>query len=85
MDKGVGTGVRVSEIQKDRTEGKFVYDPTHPDAITSGKMEGYVEMSNVNVVTEMVDLIAASRAYEANSSVIQGAKSMFESALNIAK
>ena len=66
-------------------EGKFVYDPTHPDAITSGKMEGYVEMSNVNVVTEMVDLIAASRAYEANSSVIQGAKSMFESALNIAK
>ena len=85
LDKGVGTGVRVSEIQKDRTEGKFVYDPTHPDAITSGKMEGYVEMSNVNVVTETVDLIAASRAYEANSSVIQGAKSMFESALNIAK
>lgn len=85
LDKGVGTGVRVSEIVKDTTEGKFVYDPTHPDAIVSGPMQGYVEYPNVNIVTEMVDLIAASRAYEANSTVIQGAKSMFESALNIWK
>lgn len=83
LDKGVGTGVRVVQIEKDRTEGKFIYDPTHPDAITSGPMEGYVEMPNVNIVTEMVDLISASRAYEANATVIQGAKSMFDSALNI--
>ncbi|MEL3907500.1 MAG: flagellar basal body rod protein FlgC [Treponemataceae bacterium] len=85
LDKGVGTGVRVVEIAKDKTEGKFVYDPTHPDRITSGPMEGYVELSNVNIVTEMVDLIAASRAYDANASVIQGAKSMFEAALSISK
>lgn len=83
LDKGLGTGVKVAEIAKDRTEGKFLYDPNHPDAISSGPMEGYVEMPNVNIVTEMVDLIAASRAYEANATVIQGAKSMFEAALNI--
>lgn len=85
LDKGVGTGVRVSEIAKDTSEGKFVYNPSHPDALTSGPMEGYVEYPNVNIVTEMVDLIAASRAYEANSTVIQGAKAMFEAALSIYK
>lgn len=83
LDRGVGTGVRVLEIAKDTTEGKYIYDPSHPDALKSGPMEGYVEMPNVNIVTEMVDLIAASRAYEANATVIQGAKSMFEAALNI--
>ena len=57
----------------------------HPDAIKSGPNAGYVEYPNVNVVNEMVDLISASRAYEANSSVIQGSKEMFNSALQIAK
>lgn len=85
LDKGVGSGVRVLGIEKDKTEGNFIYDPTHPDAITAGPMEGYVEMPNVNIVTEMVDLISASRAYEANAAVVQGAKSMFENALSISK
>ena len=84
MDNGPGKGVRVAEIQKDfSTEPRFVYDPTHPDAILSGPREGYVEMPNVDIVTEMLDLIAASRAYEANAAVIEGAKSMFQRALEI--
>ena len=84
MDNGIGKGVRVSEIQKDyTTETRFVYDPTHPDAILSGRWEGYVEMPNVDIVTEMVDMIAASRAYEANASIIDGSKAMFQKALEI--
>ena len=84
MDNGVGKGVRIAEIQKDwQTENRLVYDPTHPDAIVSGPRAGYVEMPNVDVVTEMLDLIAASRAYEANAAVIEGAKSMFQRALEI--
>ena len=85
LDQGVGQGVRVLKIQKDESEGRFVYDPTHPDAILSGPHEGYVEYPNVNVVNEMVDLIAASRAYEANSTVIQGSKEMFQRALEIGR
>ena len=84
MDNGVGKGVRIAEIQKDwQTENRLVYDPSHPDAIKSGPREGYVEMPNVDIVTEMLDLIAASRAYEANAAVIEGAKSMFQRALEI--
>ncbi|MDR1302605.1 MAG: flagellar basal body rod protein FlgC [Treponema sp.] len=84
MDNGPGKGVRVVEIQKDTvTKNRLVYDPTHPDAITSGPQEGYVEMPNVDMVTEMVDMIAASRAYEANASIIEGSKSMFQRALDI--
>jgi len=84
LDNGVGKGVRIAEIEKDyKTENRLVYDPTHPDAIKSGPNEGYVEMPNVDIVSEMVDLIAASRAYEANASVVEGAKSMFQKALEI--
>ncbi|PIE98113.1 MAG: flagellar basal body rod protein FlgC [Treponema sp.] len=85
LDRGVGTGVRVTSIEKDNAPGRFVYDPTHPDKITSGPKAGYVEMPNVNIVTEMVDLISASRAYEANATVIQGAKDMFQRALEISR
>ena len=86
LDNGVGRGVRVVEIQKDQdAELKLVYDPTHPDAIKTGPQAGYVQMPNVNVVEEMVDLIAASRSYEANVQVINGARSMFQQALNIGR
>lgn len=85
LDEGPGLGVRVSRIVSDTSEGRMVYDPSHPDAIKSGPNAGYVEYPNVNVVNEMVDLISASRAYEANSSVIQGSKEMFNSALQIGK
>lgn len=83
QDNGPGKGVRVREIVKDTTQGRMVYDPTHPDAIQSGPNKGYVEYPNVNIVNEMVDMISANRAYEANSSVIQGSKEMFAAALEI--
>jgi len=84
MDNGIGRGVRVSEIEKDyKSENKLVYDPTHPDAIKTGPRAGYVEMPNVYIVSEMVDMISASRAYEANAAVVEGTKSMFQRALEI--
>lgn len=85
LDRGVGSGVEVSGVEKDNSELRLVYDPTHPDAIQSGPKAGYVEYPNVNIVTEMVDLISASRSYEANSSVIQGSKEMFARALEIGR
>jgi flagellar basal-body rod protein FlgC len=85
LDNGPGKGVKAREIVKDTSEGRMVYDPADPNAIKSGPNKGYVEYPNVNVVNEMVDLISASRAYEANSSVIQGAKEMFNSALEIGR
>ena len=86
LDNGVGRGVRAVEVQKDMdAQPKLVYDPTHPDAIKSGPRAGYVEMPNVNVVSEMVDLISASRSYEANVAVINGARTMFQSAMEIGR
>lgn len=85
QDNGPGLGVRVREIVKDTTQGRLVYEPSNPDAIQSGPNKGYVEYPNVNIVNEMVDLISASRAYEANSTVIQGAKDMFSAALEIGR
>lgn len=85
LDNGPGKGVKVLEIVKDTSEGNFVYDPDHPHAIKSGPHAGYVEYPNVNIVNEMVDLISASRAYEANATVIDGAKDMFTAALDIGK
>ncbi|EID84876.1 flagellar basal-body rod protein FlgC [Treponema sp. JC4] len=85
LDNGPGRGVKVMEIVKDNSEGTFVYDPDHPDAIKSGPHAGYVEYPNVNIVNEMVDLISASRAYEANATVVDGAKDMFNAALDIGR
>lgn len=85
MDNGPGKGVRVKTISKDTSQGRLVYDPQHPDAIQSGPNKGYVEYPNVNIVEEMVNLISASRAYEANATVVQGAKEMFGSALDIGR
>jgi flagellar basal-body rod protein FlgC len=66
-------GVQAAGIVTDATAPRLVYDPGHPDA----NAQGYVAMPNVNPVTEMVDLIASSRAYEANVTAMQTAKSMF--------
>ena len=86
LDNGLGKGVQVSKIEKDtQKEPRLVYDPTHPDAIKSGPRAGYVEMPNVNVVEEMVDLISASRSYDANVAVVNGAKAMFMKALEIGR
>ena len=86
LDNGVGRGVRIVKIDKDYdSEPRLVYDPTHPDAIKTGPRKGYVEFPNVNVVNEMVDMISASRSYEANVAVINGSKSMCMKALDIAR
>ncbi|NCN04235.1 MAG: flagellar basal body rod protein FlgC [Spirochaetales bacterium] len=86
LDNGMGNGVEVIEIQPDRdAELRLVYDPTHPDAIKVGPQAGYVEYPNVNVVQEMVDLISASRSYDANIAVVNGAKAMFMKALEIGR
>ena len=85
MDRGVGTGVRVTGIEKDNSEPRLSYEPDHPHAILSGPKVRYVEYPNVNIVTEMVDLISASRSYEANAAVVQGSKEMFQRALEIGR
>jgi flagellar basal-body rod protein FlgC len=86
LDNNIGQGVRVIEIQKDMdAELRLVYDPTHPDAKKTGPYAGYVEFPNVNIVSEMVDMITATRAYEANVAVMDGSKSMFRKALEIGR
>ena len=76
-----GAGVRVTGIYQDPTPGRLVYDPEHPDA----DQDGYVHYPNVNIVTEMVDMITATRAYEANVTVINSARSMAMKALEIGR
>jgi len=86
LDNGIGKGVKVAKVEKDMDANPpLVYDPTHPDAIKTGPQAGYVEMPNVNIVNEMVDMISASRSYEANLSVIDGTKAMFTRALEIGR
>jgi flagellar basal-body rod protein FlgC len=72
-------GVQVAAIAEDTTPNRRVYDPGHPDA----DQQGYVEMPNVDSVSEMVDLISASRAYEANVTAMQAAKTLFTKTLEL--
>ena len=77
----VGEGVRVLQVEKDATPGRLKHDPTHKDAIKFGPNKGFVEMSNVNIVVEMTDMISATRAYEANVNLMNNSKQMFNRAL----
>ncbi len=81
MDAVLNAVMRVdlAEVREDTEPGQMVYDPGHPDA----DGEGYVEYPNVNVVTEMVNLMTASRAYEAGVATIESVKTMARSALKI--
>ncbi len=74
-------GVQVSQIITDQTPGQQVYDPTNPDA----NAQGYVTMPNVDLVTEMTNLLSATRSYEANLTVVEASKQMALRALNIGK
>ena len=76
-----GGGVRVREVVENQSDLTPVYDPTHPHA----DEEGYVYMPNVNRAEEMVDLMAASRAYEANVTAVNVAKSMIMKAMDIGR
>ncbi|MBN1128921.1 MAG: flagellar basal body rod protein FlgC [Chitinispirillaceae bacterium] len=74
-----GNGVEVAEIREDSRPPRLVYDPAHPDA----DEKGYVAMPNVNVVQEMTDMIAATRAYEANVTAFNATKNMMMQALQL--
>ncbi len=87
-DKGFQTtlqekveGVQVDEVVESPKPFERTYDPYHPDA----DADGYVTYPNVNVMEEMSDMIAATRAYEANINVVNSAKEMFTKALDIGK
>jgi len=71
--------VEVAQIREDQTPPRIQYDPTHPDA----DEKGYVSLPNVNVIEEMVDMVSASRAYEANVTAAQAAKSMAMKTLDL--
>lgn len=75
------SGVRATEIIEDDSALQPVYDPTHPDA----DEEGYYYLPNVDVLNEMVDLMVASRAYEANVTAMNASKSMYMKALEIGR
>ena len=75
-----GNGVKVSGVFEDhKTEMNMVYDPSHPDA----DEDGYVAYPNVNIITEMTNMIDASRAYEAKSTAFSASKSMALNGLQI--
>jgi flagellar basal-body rod protein FlgC len=78
-DDGTPTGVRVSGVRTDTSEGPLVYDPGHPDA----DEKGYVRMPNVNTTEEMLELMNARRIYEANATVFQVAKAMLKRSIDI--
>jgi flagellar basal-body rod protein FlgC len=73
--------VRVARIAEDQRPGMMVYEPSHPDA----DAQGYVEFPNVHVVEEMVNMITASRAYEAGVTSIETIKNMARSAIDISR
>lgn len=80
-DRYSGSGVKVTGVYEDNvTEGNMVYDPSHPDADENG----YVTGPNVNIVTEMTNLIDASRAYEANATAFNASKSIAVKGLEMA-
>lgn len=73
------TGVKVSSIVKDDSPFKMQYDPSHPDA----DKDGFVAMPNVNIIEEMVNMMMASRAYEASVSAFNMSKAMFSKTLEL--
>ena len=76
-----GSGVKVSKIVEDDSPFRVVYDPEHPDADGNG----YVQYPNVDPLREMVDLVSATRSYEANVTVLNATKGMLMKALEIGK
>ncbi len=79
--ESVGAGVRVSKVIEDSSPFLMRFDPQHPDA----GPDGYVRYPNVNVVAEMVNLVEASRSYDANISVIQATKNMIAKTFEIGR
>lgn len=76
-----GEGVKITQISEDREPFKRVFNPKHPDA----DVNGYVDMPNVDVLKEMVDMLSATRSYEANVTALNASKAMVVKALEIGK
>lgn len=74
-------GVQVSRVAQDDSPGRRVFDPSHPDA----DPQGFVTLPNVNPIHEVVNLMSASRAYDANASAVETLKTMAQRALDIAR
>ncbi|SFQ97005.1 flagellar basal body rod protein FlgC [Desulfoscipio geothermicus] len=81
-DATPGRGVHVTRLVHDNSEPRLVHDPGHPDADPE---TGYVAYPNINILNEMVNLIAATRAYEANVTVLEASKNMAVSALEMGR
>jgi flagellar basal-body rod protein FlgC len=79
INKNYDTNNIIADEKTDQKEGEVLYMPDHPDA----DQNGYVKMSNVNVINEMVDMIAASRSYEANLTAFNSSKQMAKDSLDI--
>jgi flagellar basal-body rod protein FlgC len=77
--KNASQGVHVTKILEDQDPPQLVYNPAHPDA----NDDGYVELPNVSVIKEMVDMMSATRSYQANATTIKSAKRMALKALEI--
>jgi flagellar basal-body rod protein FlgC len=80
---GGSSGVRVARVETANVEPNYKYQPGHPDAIQSGPHAGYVAYPNIDMTTEFVDALEATRAYEANIGVIEVTKNMTEQTLKI--
>jgi flagellar basal-body rod protein FlgC len=81
LGAGGSGAVRVARVVEDEKPPRVVFDPGHPDA----DPQGYVAYPNVNPITEMVDLMAATRAYEANVAAVNATKRVLEAALSIGR
>lgn len=78
-----GPGVHVKAIREDASPPRLVYEPEHPDAIQSGPNQGMVQYPNVDLGTEMINAMLASRAYEANVSAMEATKHMISSTMRL--
>lgn len=79
--KKEGMGVKVVDIVSDVSPLRLVYNPQHPDA----NPQGYVAMPNVDIITEMIDMISATRSYEANITAFKSAQIMVDKSLEIGR
>ena len=77
------SGVHVKDIEIDESEPLYRYQPEHPLAVQEGKWKGYVAYPNIDLATQMVDALEATRAYEANVGVIEITKSLNQESLSI--
>jgi len=78
-----GSGVKATDVVQDMSDFRYVYDPTNPNAIKHGKMKGYIAMPNVNMISEMTDLMGSTRAFDAAATAADAAKSIAMKGLEI--